>query len=76
MSRTRSGASRLVRLTTALAIVAGATPFVRAHAADDERARMVAEQLAARGIADARVLDAMRRVARHVFVHQHLRADA
>jgi protein-L-isoaspartate(D-aspartate) O-methyltransferase len=32
------------------------------------RERMIAEQLAARGIRDARVLDAMRRVPRHLFV--------
>src|SRR5690242_17705215 len=33
-----------------------------------ERARMVEEQLARRGIGDQRVLDAMRRVPRHLFV--------
>ncbi|MGN7800550.1 protein-L-isoaspartate(D-aspartate) O-methyltransferase [Leifsonia sp. 22587] len=33
-----------------------------------ERARMVEQQLAARGIEDQRVLDAMRRVPRHLFV--------
>src|SRR6476646_10828904 len=32
------------------------------------RERMIAEQLVARGIRDARVLDAMRRVPRHLFV--------
>src|SRR4051812_34146626 len=35
---------------------------------DDEIERMVHEQLAARGVRDARVLDAMRRVPRHLFV--------
>jgi protein-L-isoaspartate(D-aspartate) O-methyltransferase len=35
---------------------------------DDERERMVAEQLVPRGIRDARVLDAMRTVPRHLFV--------
>jgi protein-L-isoaspartate(D-aspartate) O-methyltransferase len=35
---------------------------------EEARARMVAEQLAARGIHDARLLDAMRRVPRHLFV--------
>jgi protein-L-isoaspartate(D-aspartate) O-methyltransferase len=40
------------------------------------RARMVREQLAARGIRDARVLDAMGRVPRHELVPESLRADA
>ena len=40
------------------------------------RARMVEEQLAARGIADARVLDAMRAVPREGFVAEWLRGDA
>lgn len=35
---------------------------------DDARERMVEEQLAARGIRDLRLLDAMRRVPRHLFV--------
>ena len=35
---------------------------------DEARGRMIVEQLGARGIADARVLDAMRRVPRHLFV--------
>ncbi|MEN0085873.1 MAG: protein-L-isoaspartate(D-aspartate) O-methyltransferase [Leifsonia sp.] len=35
-----------------------------------ERARMVEEQLARRGIEDQRVLDAMRRVPRHLFVEE------
>jgi protein-L-isoaspartate(D-aspartate) O-methyltransferase len=41
-----------------------------------ERERMVAEQLAARGIADGRVLEAMRRVPRHEFVPAAARARA
>jgi protein-L-isoaspartate(D-aspartate) O-methyltransferase len=40
------------------------------------RARMVEHQLEARGIADARVLDAMRRVPREQFVAVSLRRDA
>ena len=40
------------------------------------RARMVREQLIARGISDPRVLEAMRRVPRHEFVPAHLRAYA
>jgi protein-L-isoaspartate(D-aspartate) O-methyltransferase len=41
-----------------------------------ERERMVDEQLAARGIADARVLAAMRQVPRHRFVQEALRERA
>jgi protein-L-isoaspartate(D-aspartate) O-methyltransferase len=41
-----------------------------------ERARMVEEQLVRRGISDARVLDAMRRVPRHLFVEEALRDRA
>ncbi len=40
------------------------------------RARMVDEQIAARGVRDARVLDAMRKVPRHVFVPQTLERRA
>jgi protein-L-isoaspartate(D-aspartate) O-methyltransferase len=45
-------------------------PFAR------ERERMVEEQLARRGIGDQRVLDAMRRVPRHLFVDEALRERA
>ena len=41
-----------------------------------ERARMVDEQLAGRGVTDPRVQDAMRRVPRHRFVQEALRARA
>lgn len=41
-----------------------------------ERARMVEEQLVRRGIGDERVLDAMRRVPRHLFVEEALRDRA
>ena len=40
------------------------------------RERMVAEQISARGVTDARVLDAMRRVPRHEFVPEALRGEA
>jgi len=40
------------------------------------RERMVAEQVAGRGVADGRVLDAMRRVPRHRFVEEALRERA
>ena len=42
----------------------------------ESRARMVREQLVARGIRDARVLDAMGRVPRHELVPEAERADA
>src|SRR5262245_52268685 len=41
-----------------------------------ERARMVDDQLAGRGIADPRVLAAMRKVPRHLFVDEALRERA
>src|ERR1051326_2889882 len=41
-----------------------------------ERARMVDEQIAARGIGDERVLAAMRKVPRHLFVDEALRERA
>jgi protein-L-isoaspartate(D-aspartate) O-methyltransferase len=40
------------------------------------RLSMVAEQIAARGVRDPCILEAMRRVARHEFVPQHSREDA
>lgn len=43
---------------------------------DRARDRMVATQLEARGIADARVLDAMRHIPRHLFVDPELAAHA
>jgi protein-L-isoaspartate(D-aspartate) O-methyltransferase len=50
--------------------------FVAAPDFDVERSRMVDGQLRARGIRDARVLDAMRRVPRHLFVPESSRAEA
>src|SRR5438552_3986158 len=41
-----------------------------------ERERMVDEQLAGRGVTDPRVLAAMRRVPRHLFVEEALRERA
>ncbi len=48
----------------------GAQRFAR------ERERMVDEQVAARGVTDPRVLAAMRRVPRHLFLEQALRGQA
>jgi protein-L-isoaspartate(D-aspartate) O-methyltransferase len=49
---------------------AGEDPF------RERRLAMVEEQIAARGVTDARVLEAMRAVPRHHFVPQHLQAAA
>ena len=43
---------------------------------DEERVRMVAEQLRARGMTDERVLAAFRKVPRHLFVPQEFRREA
>jgi len=43
---------------------------------EDAREHMITDQLAARGIRDQRVLDAMRRVPRHAFVPEESRAQA
>jgi protein-L-isoaspartate(D-aspartate) O-methyltransferase len=43
---------------------------------EDARERMITDQLAARGIRDQRVLEAMRRVPRHAFVQEESRALA
>jgi protein-L-isoaspartate(D-aspartate) O-methyltransferase len=42
----------------------------------ERRRRMVREHIAARGVADERVLEAMAEVPRHVFVREHLRRKA
>jgi protein-L-isoaspartate(D-aspartate) O-methyltransferase len=47
-----------------------------AASAARERERMVEEQLIRRGITDARVIEAMRRVPRHLFVEEALRERA
>jgi protein-L-isoaspartate(D-aspartate) O-methyltransferase len=49
---------------------AGSDPFAR------ERSRMVREQLAVRGVRDARVLAAMERVPRHRFLPERLAPEA
>lgn len=43
---------------------------------DDERGRMIEEQVAARGVRDPRVLDALRRVPRHLFLPPDTRSRA
>ena len=51
-------------------------PAVGAQRFARERERMVDEQVAARGVTDPRVLAAMRRVPRHLFLEQALRDQA
>src|SRR5262249_21895624 len=65
-------------LGVALAGCAGAAPTGSARATpwDTERQRMVTEQLAGRGIHNERVLDAMARVPRHLFVPEPVRQQA
>ena len=64
-------------LITALACSAGtAEPQRAARPWDADRARMVEEQLTARDIRSARVLDAMRTVPRHLFVPEAQRDEA
>lgn len=41
-----------------------------------QRERMIRDHIMARGIKDERVLDAIRKVARHLFVRDHLRSQA
>jgi protein-L-isoaspartate(D-aspartate) O-methyltransferase len=64
----------------AAALLLGCTPSHHPAApsgsAGGDRARMVAEQLEARGVHDRRVLDAMRTVERHRFVPEPLAAEA
>jgi protein-L-isoaspartate(D-aspartate) O-methyltransferase len=62
----------------AAGVSAAAEPAERpkADAREAERARMVTEQIEARGVRDPRVLAAMRKVPRHEFVPPERRADA
>jgi protein-L-isoaspartate(D-aspartate) O-methyltransferase len=76
-------ASRLRRSVTAVLIsaasacgVAGTEPQRGDRDFAAERRRMVDEQLAARDIRNARVLEAMAKVPRHLFVPEPLRAQA
>jgi protein-L-isoaspartate(D-aspartate) O-methyltransferase len=58
---------------------AGAKPGVRARAAPEygaERIAMVSDQIEARGIRNPRVLEALRKVPRHLFVPDELRGQA
>jgi protein-L-isoaspartate(D-aspartate) O-methyltransferase len=66
---------RLIRIVTMLAAVAAAAVAGEPDPLVASRRRMVDEDLAREGITDQRVLDALRRVPRHLFVKpEHLRA--
>jgi protein-L-isoaspartate(D-aspartate) O-methyltransferase len=66
-----------VPLMVALLALAGAgTTLAGDDASSAARGRMVTEQIAARGVTDARVLTAMRKVPRHEFVPADVRARA
>jgi protein-L-isoaspartate(D-aspartate) O-methyltransferase len=73
-------ASRTIALAGVFLLSAGCQPSGQAQRPVDEweraRERMVVAQLRDRDIRDRRVLDAMRRVPRHLFVPEPLRADA
>jgi len=72
MSSLRLAAPLLLPLLSAT----GALATEPAPPEDAARAHMVATQIAARGIVDPRVLDAMRKVERHLFVPEPVRAAA
>jgi len=73
----------IVRCILGFVIVMGLFPFGPAAAADsseaaftEKRRQMVEAQIAARGIKDPRLLDALLRVKRHRFVPLHIRPSA
>src|SRR5512134_616325 len=70
MAAMRTLAGIIMALTIGSPAAAGTDAFAT------ERARMVTEQIEARGIRDPRVLDAMRSVPRHEFVPAARREDA
>lgn len=70
-------ARRLRMLTVGLLVVATTTaPAGETSDFADQRAEMVQHQIAARGVSDPSVLQAMRKVPRHRFVPEGLRAQA
>ena len=73
---TRRIAPTLVIIVLAACGVNGREPQRTGQTWDAQRTRMVAEQLRARDIRDARVLAAMLAVPRHEFVPEPQRADA
>lgn len=73
---TGSRSARILLSEGSVEVVTGMrNPFVRQEF-PEKRQAMVSEQLAGRGIRDARVLDAMRAVPREAFVPEYLRDSA
>ena len=82
----RVGAAAIIFVALGLAVGASGcdpqgkgAPNVKATATDGDaarRARMVETQIVARGVRDPKVLDAMRKVPRHLFVGEEDRAHA
>lgn len=85
--RDLKAAMRMPVVALLLALAASGTPALSEEAAatalsgqdatlTEARRRMVEEQIEARGVTDARVLEAMSRVPRHEFVPEEYRSDA
>ncbi|HHP7234457.1 MAG TPA: protein-L-isoaspartate(D-aspartate) O-methyltransferase [Desulfobacterales bacterium] len=70
--------ARRLRMVTVGLLVAAATTAPAGETSDfgTQRAEMVQHQIAARGVSDPRVLQSMRKVPRHRFVPEGLRAQA
>ena len=68
--------SRMRRSILAAVLLAGCTARMQTDPLADDRARMVEQQIQARGVADPRVLTAMRTVLRHRFVDASQAASA
>ncbi len=72
--------TRLVAGVLSLAFALGCSAPAASQRAGDafaaERSRMVDQQVRSRGVAGPRVLDALRRVPRHLFVPEELRGEA
>jgi len=64
------------KLAAAAILLGGGAAPAAEPSRSDERERMVARQIAARGVTDARVLEALRQVERHLFVPARLAAEA
>jgi len=64
------------KLAAAALLLGGGAPAAAGEPEGRARAAMVARQIAARGITDPRVLEAMQQVERHLFVPEPLRAEA
>lgn len=72
-----TGPSRYVWLAPVLAVALTSAVVARAGSSlEDRRTRMVEEQIEARGVRDPRVIEAMKKTPRHLFVPESLRANA